>query len=120
MTGNIFLGQAQPSVFEKEPVTDSEVETGYKLIEKEDGWYVQLAINKTWLDHKRSLVTTDMLGNAKTPNLPFEHSDGSPFQLDKDFLGQKRNNDNPAPGPFALPKTEKEWIKIWSIHDNKN
>ncbi len=113
MAGNVFLGQAEPSVLEKDPVTDPKVEPGYKLIEKEDGWYVQLAFNKTWLDLKRSLVTSEMLGIAKNPNLPFEQPDGSPYQLGTDYLGEKRNSDNPAPGPFVIPKTAYQWIKVW-------
>lgn len=113
MTGNVFLGQAQPSVYEKSPVTDSTVEPGYNLIEKEDGWYLQLAFSKTWLDTKRSLITSEMLGRAKNPNVHFEQPDGSPYQLDTDYLGEKRNHENPAPGPFEIPKTENQWIKVW-------
>ncbi len=113
--GNVFLGQAEPSIFEKGPVTDPMLEPGYKLIEKEDGWFVQLAFNKTWLDHNRSLVTSEMLGNAKTPNLPYEQADGSPYQLDTDYLGEKRNEDNPAPGPFNEKKSGKHLIKVWPV-----
>jgi len=115
MAGNVFLGQAEPSVFEKDPVTDPRVEPGYKLIEKEDGWYLQLAFNNTWLDHKRSLVTSETLGIAKNPNLPFEQADGSPYQLDTDYLRENRNIDNPAPGPFVIPKSAYQWIKVWPI-----
>ncbi len=115
MAGNVFLGQAEPSVFEKDPVTDPRVEPGYKLIEKEDGWYLQLAFNNTWLDHKRSLVTSETLGIAKNPNLPFEQADGSPYQLDTDYLRENRNIDNPAPGPFVIPKSAYQWNKLWPI-----
>jgi len=113
MAGNVFLGQAEPSVFDKDPVRDPRVEPGYSLRGKEDGWYVQLAFNKTWLELKRSLVTSEMLGIAKIPKLPFEQADGSPYQLDMDYLGEKRNSDNPAPGPFVIPKSENQWIKVW-------
>ncbi len=113
MAGNVFLGLAEPSVLEKDPITDPRIEPGYKLMEKEDAWYVQLAISPTWLDHKRSLVTSEMLGIAKTPNLPFEQADGSSYQLYLDYLGEIRNDGNPAPGPFVLPKTESQWIKVW-------
>lgn len=114
MAGNVFLGSAEPSRLEKNPVTDPEVEPGFKLEEKEDGWYLQLTFNESWLEHKRPLVTSEMLGKAKIPNLPFEKPDGTPYQLDTDYFGKKRNSDNPAPGPFDEIKDGLMTIKVWN------
>jgi alpha-N-arabinofuranosidase len=113
MVGNVFLGQAEPSAHEKDPVTDPWVEPGYELMEKEDGWYLQLAFAPTWLDHKRSLVTSALMGVAKIPGLPFEQPDGTTYQLSTDFLGQERHPDHPVPGPLTAPGDEKQWLKVW-------
>jgi alpha-N-arabinofuranosidase len=113
MAGNVFLGQAEPSTHEKDPVTDPRIEPGYELMEKEDGWYLQLAFDQTWLDHKRPLVTSGLLGEAKIPGLPFEQPDGTQYQLDTDYLGQKRRHDQPVPGPLTAPGDEKQWRKVW-------
>jgi len=114
MAGNVFLGQAEPSVLEINPNIDSMLESGYKLIEKEDGWYMELAFNQAWLNKKRSIVTSELLGNAKIPNLSYEQADGSLYQLNTDYLGQKRNKDNLAPGPFNKQNEGKNLIKVWS------
>ena len=113
MDGNVFIDRAEPSVLEKNPVTDPNPETEYKLIEKEDAWYVQLAFNKTWLAHKRFLITTEMLGKAKIPDLPYEHPDGTIYKLDEDYFGNKRKTNNLYPGPFNEKKQGEKLIKIW-------
>jgi alpha-N-arabinofuranosidase len=113
MAGNVFLGQAEPSVHEKDPVSDPGTEPGYQLVEKEDGWYLQLAFDPTWLDHKRSLVTSGLLGEAKIPGLRFEQPDGTTYQLGTGYLGQKRHPDHPAPGPVTEPGDEEQWLKVW-------
>jgi len=113
MAGNVFLGQAKPSVLEKNPVTDPDIETGFKLEERNDGWYLQLPSNQSWLAQISPLVTTELLGKAKIPNLPFEKPDGTSIKLDTDYLGEKRNIDSPDPGPFVISQTENQWIKVW-------
>ena len=51
-------------------------------------------------------MTTELLGKASIPDLPFENADGSPLRLDTDYFGKQRNADNPFPGPFERHRTE--------------
>ena len=113
MAGNVFLGQAEPSAHEKDPVTDPGIEPGFELMEKEDGWYLQLAFDPTWLDHKRTLVTSGLMGEAKIPGLRFEQPDGTTYRLGTDFLGQERHADHPAPGPLIAAGDKDQWHKVW-------
>ncbi|MHC4912559.1 MAG: right-handed parallel beta-helix repeat-containing protein [Planctomycetota bacterium] len=113
MADNVFFGRAKPSKHEKNPLVQPKVEPGFKLMEKSDGWYLQIEFNKKWADHKRSLVTTEMLGKAKIPDLPYEDPDGKPYRLDTDYFGSKRNTKNPYPGPFNKQKQGKQLIKVW-------
>ena len=113
MAGNVFLGRAEPSKHEKSPLAEPKVEPGFKLVERSDGWYLQIEFNKTWADHKRPLVTTEMLGKAKIPDLPYEDPDGKPYRIDTDYFGNKRNTKNPYPGPFNEPNEGKQLIKVW-------
>jgi alpha-N-arabinofuranosidase len=48
-------------------------------------------------------VTTELLGKAKIPELPYENPDGSPLKIDTDYFGKQRNEANPTPGPFENP-----------------
>jgi len=113
MAGNVFIGQAEPSVFEKEAITDPKLEQGYKLIEKQDAWYLQIEDNKTWTNQQRQLVTSELLGKAKIPDLPYENPDGKPYRLDTDYFGNERKTNNPYPGPFNEQKQGEHLIKVW-------
>ncbi len=61
----------------------------------------------------KTLVTTEMLGKAKIPDLPYEQPDGKPYRIDTDYFGNKRKTNNPYPGPFNEPKEGKQLIKVW-------
>jgi len=113
MAGNVFLGQAEPSKHEENPLVEPKVDPGLKLVERSDGWYLQIEFNKTWADRKRPLVTTEMLGKAIIPDLPYEAPDGKPYRIDTDYFGNKRNTKNPYPGPFNEPNEGKQLIKVW-------
>ncbi len=116
MSGNVFLDKAQPSPFDKSPLLRPDFEPEIKLVEKSDGLYLEITLDKAWAKQTpRPLVTTDMLGKAKTPNLPYEQPNGSPFRLDTDYFGKKRNAANPFPGPFAIPGGRKQALKVWPI-----
>ena len=50
-------------------------------------------------------VTSELLGNARIPNLPFVNPDGTPLKLDTDFFGKQRDA-TPTPGPFENPGSD--------------
>jgi alpha-N-arabinofuranosidase len=54
-----------------------------------------------------------MLGKAVIPDLPYEDPDGNPYRIDMDYLGEKRNMENPYPGPFNERKPGRQLIKVW-------
>ena len=58
-------------------------------------------------------VTTELLGKARVPNLPFENPDGSPVAIDTDYFGQKRSEVSPSAGPFENPGAGQLKLKVW-------
>jgi len=88
---------------------------GRALLEKSGAAvYLDISLDKGWLTkHKRSLVTTTLLGKAIVPDLPFDNPDGSPVRIDTDYSGQKRNVANPSPGPFEIERSGRQRIRIW-------
>ncbi|MBL7186317.1 MAG: carbohydrate-binding protein [Phycisphaerae bacterium] len=114
MGGNVFLKGAKSSKHESKPLVLADTDPALKLIEKPDGMYLQITIEKAITQQQCPLVTTELLGRAKTPGLSYEQSDGSSYCLDTDYLGMKRNERNPSPGPFAAPAGRKQ-IKVWPI-----
>jgi alpha-N-arabinofuranosidase len=113
MGGNVYLNGAKPSKHESDPLVLSAVDPGIKLLEKSDGFYLNIDCDKQLPLHQRRLVTTELLGKAKSPNLPYMDYDGSTLKIDIDYFGNKRNTNNPYPGPFDEPKEEKQLIKVW-------
>src|SRR5450759_437709 len=115
MNGNVFLKGAKPAKHETEPLLKPEFDPKLNLVEKADGFYLKLILDKVWsVERIRKLVTTDMLGKAVIPNLPYEKPDGSPLRVDTDYFGKKRNEKNPSAGPFENPAVGKQLtLKVW-------
>ena len=103
MDGNVFLKGAKPSKHESAPVVASAIDPGLKLVEKPDGFFLELALDKTFGDRPRRTVTMELLGRASIPDLPYEQADGTPIDISLDYFGKKRNASNPTPGPFEAP-----------------
>lgn len=112
--GNVFTKGTQTSKFDSEAMVKPEFDAGVRLTEKPDGWYLELAVDPNWTkEQKRQLVTTELLGKAKVPNLSYENADGTPLKVDTDYFGKKRNIANPFPGPFEIVSKRKVTMKVW-------
>jgi alpha-N-arabinofuranosidase len=113
MEGNVFLKDAKPAQAEKDPLVQAEADPGIQLVEKPDGFHLEITVDKAWTAGKtRTLVTTERLGKAAIPGLPYEMPDGSPIRIDKDYFGKPRKASNPAPGPFEDAGTGKVLLRI--------
>jgi hypothetical protein len=116
MDGNVFLKGARPSGKEADPVVRAEFDPALRLVEKPDGFYLEMTPGNTLAAGRaRRLVTTDLLGKAAISNLPYERPDGSPVRVDADYLGAPRPESNPAAGPFEAlgGKAASISIKVW-------
>lgn len=113
--GNVFNKGAKPSKFDKEALVKADFDPGIKLTQKADGWYLPLARDPAWAtEQPRKLVTSELLGKAVIPDLPFENPDGSPVKIDTDYFGKKRDSNNPFPGPFENSTAGSQTLKVWS------
>jgi alpha-N-arabinofuranosidase len=72
-----------------------------------EGGRVQLHLTLDEAPQKANttLVTTELLGKAAIPGLPYERPDGSPLKIDADYFGKQRNKAKPTAGPFENPGT---------------
>ncbi len=111
---NVFTKGTQPSQFDTDALLKSDFDPGIKLEQKPDGWYLTITEDAAWRDEvKRKLVTTDLLGKAKIPNVFYENPDGTPFKIDIDYVGRKRDTGNPFPGPFEVAQSGTQTFKVW-------
>ena len=114
MNGNVFLHGAKAGKAEDNPLIVSDFNPEIRIIEKSDGWFLELSTDENWTSsHKRKLITSEMLGTVEVPGLPFLQPDDKPYLINKDYLGQKRDSEYPAAGPFANTKGGKHMIKVW-------
>jgi alpha-N-arabinofuranosidase len=114
MAGNVFLKGAQPAKAEQDPPVLPKFDPQIKLVEEKESVYLHITLDNTWAEKPlRQLVTTELLGRAKVPDLPYEQPDGSPLRVDTDYLGKKRSDKNPTPGPFEDPGQGKLVLKVW-------
>ena len=114
MGGNVFTKGAVACTNEAAPMLKPNFDPAVRLTQKDDGWYLEIATDAAWATGRtRKLVTTELLGKAKVPDLPFERADGSPYRLDTDYFGAKRNAANPFPGPSERPAGGPPSLKVW-------
>ena len=120
MDGNVFLNGAVPCKYEQNPLVQEKFDAGIELVEKDDGIYLQIELEKAWVKKQsHRLVTTELLGKAKVSGLPYEQPEGSKYRIDTDWFGRKRNVTNPFPGPFEPDNGGKQALKIRSTPDKK-
>jgi alpha-N-arabinofuranosidase len=120
MGGNVFLDGAKPSRFERDPLVKKnllvELHFGpaFSLAQKEGHFYLRMNFNKSWrTERTRKVVTSELLGRAAIPNLPFEQPNGEAICISTDYFGESRNESNPTPGPFECPPYGKRDLKVW-------
>ena len=111
LSGNVYIEGSHPSLHDAEALMRPEFDPQIQLKEKDGTFELALVVDSTWLDAEhRSLVTTEVLGHAIIPDLPFERADGSTLRIDKDYSGRGRNAENPFPGPLERPEGGRQSI----------
>jgi alpha-N-arabinofuranosidase len=116
MAGNVFLEGAPAGKHEQDPLVLPAFDPGIKLADERDGVHLHVALDGAWPGRQsHPLVTTDLLGKATVPDLPFERPEGMPYRIDTDYFGRPRNVANPFPGPFELPAGGKHDLKVWPV-----
>jgi alpha-N-arabinofuranosidase len=114
MDGNVFLKGAKPGKQEKNPLVEPQYDPVIKLVEAADGFQLELALGGILTaERSRKLVTTELLGKAAIPDLAYEQPDGTPIRVDTDYLGKKRAESNPTPGPFEHVGDGTLKVKVW-------
>jgi alpha-N-arabinofuranosidase len=112
--GNVFLKGARPCIQELAPSIQPDFDPRIALVPSEAGLQCDITLDPAWSKQRgnRKLVTSEMLGTAEIPKLPFQLGDGSAISIDTDYSGQKRNPSNPFPGPFEISGSKPERLHV--------
>src|ERR1044071_1288152 len=114
MDGNVFFKDTKPCAHEPNALVKAELDPAINLVEKNDGFYLETRFEPSaFQERARKLVTTELLGNATIPKLPYELPDGTPLRINVDYFGRARNEANPTPGPFENPGDGMQCLKVW-------
>ncbi|MCA1759442.1 MAG: hypothetical protein LC658_06710, partial [Bacteroidales bacterium] len=110
--GNIYLNEAQPFPGEKN-FLQLETNPEIRVLEQDENVSFLFDFDSKINRLKTSTVTSELLGKAIVPNLPFENPDGTSVKIDSDYFGTKRNSGSPTPGPFEKLEKGENRIKVW-------
>jgi alpha-L-arabinofuranosidase len=111
--GNVYFHQAQPYANESAPLMFPHIDPGVRFTEDRGRVMLHLAPGREWRRARVSGVTTDRLGLARIPGLPYVNPDGSPLSIDTDYLGKRRSPSRPIPGPFEKTGSGSLTFKVW-------
>ena len=110
--GNIYLKGARPYKEESTYIENKTFDPEIKIERKKDSAVLHITLDPSFWQLKNQLVTTQLLGEAVIPEVPFENSDGSALVIDKDYFGKDRDKSNPTAGPFANPGDGRLTLKV--------
>jgi len=111
--GNVYLRGAQPGRDEANPVVLPGYAPGIRLVEAPAGWRLEISLDAAWAATRhRKLVTTEWLGRARVPDLPFENAVGEPIAIGIDYFGKARAEENPFPGPFTREAFDRASLRV--------
>jgi len=110
--GNTYYNGAKPYKEENGALVTRE-NLKFRVIDKGDEVFLELTASERHSHAKTQRVTTEVLGKAQVPNLPYVDFDGKPLKIDKDYFGKKRTFDDDMSGPFAQIKAGAQRIKVW-------
>lgn len=111
--GNLYFQGAQPYSKETGHVVQSGFDPKVKVVVQGRNVFVHLALGQAVQQANTTLVTTELLGNARISGLPFEDRDGSPMTIDTDYFGKRRNEKRPTAGPFETPGACPITLTVW-------
>lgn len=111
---NLYLNGAKPFIKEKDSKVNSSMNPEIRLEEKENEVILHFRADDTFSEVKCKMVTTQFLGFAFQPEVPFENPDGTAIKFDYDYSGMKRDLINPRVGPFEKILSGKNTIRVWN------
>jgi hypothetical protein len=112
ISDNIYYNGAKPS--EKEKLfTATSYNPEFKLLENDENVYLNFTLEQQFFENKVKIITTELLGKAKVPDVVFDNPDGTSLKIDKDYFGSSRSFRYTMAGPFSNINKEKMELKVW-------
>jgi hypothetical protein len=111
--GNVYYNGAVQGKTDLNWCVRPDFNPGIRIEEESGHVYLHIKLDEDLKRMNTDMVTTDLLGETIISEAIFESPDGSPFKIDRDYFGMKRNMENPAPGPFEIESCGKQRFEVW-------
>lgn len=111
--GNAYFNGAKPADKEINYIEKPDSKPSFEIEEKGENVYLKMILDISIDEVNTTLVTTEKLGATVVSEAIFENPDGSPYTIDMDFQGQKRNEGNPLPGPIERIEKGMGIYMVW-------
>jgi alpha-N-arabinofuranosidase len=111
--GNVYYRGAEPCARETGHLLLAGTDPKAKLAQAGGRFLLQFSPGSALKQARTAFVTTELLGKAKIPGLPYENADGSPLKVDTDYFGKQRSRTKPTAGPFENPGAGPLTLKVW-------
>jgi len=113
--GNVYFSGAKPYAQESGAAVKSENVLQLKVVEEGMDVCVSVDTDAHAWAAPIALVTTERLGKASIPQLPYVRADDGPLRIDTDYFGKPRSLDHPSAGPFEQLGAGPIIVKVWPL-----
>lgn len=111
--GNVYCNGAKPYARERDHVVQPKGIIGVDIAEEGQNVFAALTGGEAAQNPAARLVTTETLGTATTPGLPYVDHAGASIRIDGDYFGNRREANHPAAGPFERSGEGVQRLKVW-------
>lgn len=112
---NLYFYDAKPYRIEKNSLVFNDIKPLVNIVTEDGSIYVTFDFEDKPAEVETVTVTTDLLGIAFEPEVPFENPDGTPLCIEKDFFGSMRKAGRMTVGPFEGIGKGPQKIKVADI-----
>lgn len=112
---NLYFGDALPYREEMDSLAFPDMKPQVKVVTEDGSVYLTFNFDDKPAQVNTVTATTDFLGIAFEPELPFDNPDGTPLCIENDFFGNPRPAGRMTPGPFEGIGSGPQKIRIAEI-----
>ena len=111
INGNGYL-QGAPAYDREQDLYFSEEDPQIRIAEENGNVYLECFVEESLLQLATETITTAKLGTTRITGCTFDAPDGTPLQIDRDYLGNTRSS-SPTAGPIEHLAPGWNRILVW-------
>ncbi len=111
--GNVYYKEARPYFKEQDALRISSPDPKIEVRHKGEQVYLRLVLGTELRKARTHRASSDLLGRAAIPRLPYTDVDGSALLFDRDYFGNPRDAVRPTAGPFENLREQEIELRVW-------